>query len=150
VTRASDPRPHYPVVMDLDDARQVLREQHRAVLATRRADGAPQLSPVVVGIDDAGAATVSTRETALKVRNLRREGRAWLCVLPDGFFGRWVQVEGDVEIVELPAALEGLRALYRQVSGEHPDWGEFDDAMARERRVLLRVHLDRAGPDVSG
>lgn len=136
--------------MDLDDARQVLREQHRAVLATRRRDGDPQLSPVVVGVDDEGAAVISTRETALKTRNLRREARAWLCVLPDGFFGRWVQVEGEVEIVELPAALEGLRALYRQASGEHPDWDEFDDAMRRERRVLLRVHLDRAGPDVSG
>ena len=92
--------------MDLDDARQVLREQHRAVLATRRSDGDPQLSPVVVGIDDDGAAIVSTRETALKTKNLRREPRAWLCVLPDGFFGRWIQVEGDVEIVELPDALE--------------------------------------------
>jgi PPOX class probable F420-dependent enzyme len=136
--------------MDLDDARQVLREQHHAVLATRRTDGAPQLSPVAVGVDDAGAATISTRETAIKVRNLRREARAWLCVLPDGFFGRWVQVEGDVEIVDLPDALEGLRALYRQVAGEHPDWDDFDEAMRRERRVLLRVHLDRAGPDVSG
>ncbi|MDD7942446.1 TIGR03618 family F420-dependent PPOX class oxidoreductase [Actinomycetospora lutea] len=136
--------------MDLDDARQVLREQHRAVLATRRSDGDPQLSPVVVGIDGDGAAVVSTRETALKTRNLRREARAWLCVLPDGFFGRWVQVEGAVEIVDLPEALAGLRDLYRQVSGEHPDWDDFDEAMRRERRVLLRVHLDRAGPDRSG
>jgi PPOX class probable F420-dependent enzyme len=136
--------------MDLDEARRVLREQHRAVLATRRSDGAPQLSPVVVGMDDDGAATVSTRETAVKVKNVRREARAWICVLPDTFFGRWVQVEGDVEIIELPDALDGLRELYRQVSGEHPDWDEFDEAMRRERRVLLRVHLDRAGPDVSG
>lgn len=137
--------------MDLDEARQVLREQHRAVLATRRGDGSPQLSPVVVGVDDAGAATVSTRETAIKTKNLRREGRAWLCVLPDGFFGRWVQVEGDVEIVELPDALEGLRALYRQATGgEHPDWEDFDAVQERERRVLVRVHLDRAGPTVSG
>lgn len=137
--------------MDIDEARDVLRRQHRAVLATRRSDGAPQLSPIVVGIDDEGAATISTREPAVKTRNLRREGRAWLCVLPDAFFGPWIQVEGDVEIVDLPAALEGLRALYRQVSGgEHDDWDDFDAAMHRERRVLVRVHLDRAGPDVSG
>lgn len=134
--------------MDLDDARAVLREQHRAVLATRRRDAEPQLSPVVVGVDDAGAVLVSTRETSVKVTNLRRAPRAWVCVLPDAFFGRWVQVEGDVEIVDLPAAHEGLRDLYRQVSGgEHDDWDEFDAAMRRERRVLLRVHLDRAGPD---
>jgi PPOX class probable F420-dependent enzyme len=136
--------------MDLDEARQVLREQHHAVLATRRADGAPQMSPVAVGVDDEGVAMISTRETAVKTKNLRREARAWLCVLPDGFFGRWIQVEGDVEIVELPAAHEGLRAYYRQIAGEHPDWDSYDDAMRRERRVLLRVHLDRAGPNVSG
>lgn len=137
--------------MDLDEARAVLRSQHRAVLATRRGDGDPQLSPVVAGVDDAGAVCISTRETAVKTANLRREARAWLCVFPDAFFGRWVQVEGAVEVVALPDALEGLRTLYRQVSGgEHPDWPEFDAAMERERRVLVRVHPDRAGPDVSG
>ena len=137
--------------MDLDEARDVLRAQHRAVLATRRRDGAPQLSPVVVGVDAEGAVTVSTREAAVKVANLRREPRAWLCVLPDAFFGPWIQVEGDAQIVDLPEAHEGLRELYRQVSGgEHEDWDEFDAAMRRERRVLVRVHLDRAGPDRSG
>ena len=137
--------------MDLEQARDVVRSQHRAVMATRRGDGGPQLTPVVAGVDAGGAVTVSTRETAVKVANLRREARTWLCVLPDGFFGPWVQVEGDVEIVGLPEAHEGLRELYRQVSGaEHDDWDDFDEAMRRERRVLVRVRLDRAGPDVSG
>ena len=137
--------------MDLEQARDVVRSQHRAVMATRRGDGGPQLTPGVAGVDAGGAVTVSTRETAVKVANLRREARTWLCVLPDGFFGPWVQVEGAVEIVDLPAAHDGLRELYRQVSGaEHDDWDEFDEAMRRERRVLVRVHLDRAGPDVSG
>ena len=137
--------------MDTDEARDFLRTNHRAVLATTRSDGAPQLSPGVVGIDDDGAAVISTRETAVKARNLRRRPRAWICVVPDGFFGTWAQVEGDVEIVDLPAAHEGLRALYRQVTGgEHDDWDTFDEAMRSERRVLLRVHLDRAGPTVSG
>lgn len=137
--------------MDLDDARAFLREHHRAVLATTRSDGQPQLSPVVTGIDDDGAAVISTRETAVKTKNLRRHPRAWLAVVPDGFFGSWAQVEGDVEIVDLPAAHDGLRALYRQVSGgEHSDWEEFDEAMRTERRVLVRIHLDRAGPTVSG
>jgi len=137
--------------MDIADALAVVREQHHAVLATSRGDGTPQMSPVAVAVDQTGHLLVSSRITAYKTRNLQRDPRAWLCVLPDGFFGRWVQVEGDVEIVELPAALDGLRALYRQVQGgEHPDWADFDEAMHRERRVLLRVHLDRAGPDKSG
>lgn len=136
--------------VDLDQARDFLRAHHHAVLATTRSDGAPQLSPVAVGIDDDGAAVISTRETAVKTKNLRRMPRAWLAVLDDGFFGEWAQVEGDVEIVDLPEALEHLRALYRQVAGEHPDWAEFDEAMRREKRVAVRVRLDRAGPIVSG
>jgi PPOX class probable F420-dependent enzyme len=136
--------------MDLDEAREVIREQHRAVLATIRSDGSPQMSPVLVAVDDDGRVLVSTRETALKVRNLRRDPRAWLCVLPDGFFGRWVQVEGRTEIVSLPGAMDGLVDYYRRISGEHDNWDDYRAAMGRERRVLLRVELTRAGPDRAG
>jgi PPOX class probable F420-dependent enzyme len=132
--------------VDLDDAREVVREQHRAVLATLRGDGTPQMSPVLVALDDDGRVLVSTRETAVKVRNVRRDPRLWLCVLPDGFFGRWVQVEGRAEIVALPDAMEGLVDYYRRVSGEHENWDDYRSAMQRERRVLLRITLNRAGP----
>jgi PPOX class probable F420-dependent enzyme len=136
--------------MDLDEAREVVREQHRAVLATIRNDGSPQLSPVLVALDDEGRALVSTRETAMKVRNLRRDPRLWLCVLPDGFFGRWVQLEGRAEIVSLPDAMDGLVDYYRRTAGEHDDWDDYRAAMQREKRVLVRVTLTRAGPDRSG
>lgn len=136
--------------MDLEEARAVVREQHRAVLATVRHDGTPQLSPVLVAEADDGRLLVSTRETALKVRNLRRDPRTWLCVLPDGFFGRWIQVEGRAEIVSLPEAMDGLVDYYRRVSGEHDDWDSYRAAMQRERRVLLRIELTRAGPDRAG
>ncbi len=136
--------------MDLDKAREVIREQHRAVLATIRNDGTPQMSPVLVALDDEGRVLVSTREAALKVRNLRRDPRLWLCVLSDGFFGRWVQVEGSAEIVSLPDAMDGLVDYYRRISGEHENWDDYREAMQRERRVLLRVALVRAGPDRAG
>ena len=136
--------------MDLDDARGVIREQHRAVLATTRNDGSPQMSPVLVAVDDEGRALVSTREAAVKTRNLRRDPRSWLCVLPDGFFGRWVQVEGHAEIISLPEAMDGLEDYYRRVAGEHDNWDDYRAAMRREHRVLLRITLDRAGPDRAG
>lgn len=136
--------------MDLDEAREVVREQHRAVLATIRGDGTPQMSPVLAAVDDEGRVLVSTREPALKVRNLRRDPRSWLCVLPDGFFGRWVQVEGRTEIVSLPAAMDGLVDYYRRVSGEHENWDDYREAMRRDQRVLLRIELTRAGPDRAG
>jgi PPOX class probable F420-dependent enzyme len=136
--------------MDLDDARAVLAAQHHAVLATTRADGSLQLSPVLVALDDAGRVAISSRQPAYKVRNLRRDPRATVCVLPDGFFGRWIQVEGTATIVDLPDAMEPLVAYYRRVNGEHPDWNEYRAAMERDRRVVIQIELTRAGPDRAG
>jgi PPOX class probable F420-dependent enzyme len=136
--------------MDVDGARRFLAEHHRAVLVTLRADGRPQASPVVAGLDQAGRAVVSTRETARKVAHVRATPWAALCVLPDEFFGPWIQVEGATDVLGLPEAMEGLVALYRQVAGEHQDWDEFRQAMAAEARVLLRVSLERVGPTRQG
>jgi PPOX class probable F420-dependent enzyme len=136
--------------MDLDAAREVVREQHHAVLATMRRDGTPQMSPVAAAVDDDGRVVVSSRETAIKTKNVRRDPRAWLCVFPDRFFGRWVQIEGNVEVVALPEAMDGLIAYYRSVAGEHDDWDDYRAAMQREQRVLIRLDPTRAGPDVSG
>lgn len=136
--------------MDLDEARDFLREHHRAVLHTYRRDGSPQLSPVVVTVDDLGHAIVSTRETSIKVTNLERDPRASLCVFPDAFFGPWMRIDGTAEIVHLPEALEPLVDYYRRVAGEHDDWDTYRQAMRDERRVLLRITLTNAGPDVAG
>lgn len=136
--------------MDPDAGRDFLRQHHRAVLITIRSNGRPQASPVVAGLDDGGRAVVSTRETAMKTAHVRARPWAALCAMHDEFFGGWVQVEGAADVLPLPAAMAGLVALYRQVAGEHEDWEDFRSAMQRERRVLLRVSLDRVGPDRSG
>jgi PPOX class probable F420-dependent enzyme len=136
--------------MDLDAAREHVRGNAHAVLATTRRDGTPQLSPVTVAVDDAGRVVISSRETAVKVRNLRRIPTAWLCVLSDRFYGPWVQVEGTVEIVSLPDAMEPLVDYYRRLAGEHEDWDDYRAAMRREQRCLVRISLTRAGPDLAG
>ena len=136
--------------MDPGQAADFLRAHHRAVLATSRADGRPQLSPVLCVADDAGRVLISTRETAVKTANLRRDPRASLCVFTDGFFGEWVQAEGDVELISLPDAMDLLIDYYRRVAGEHSDWADYRAAMVRDRRVIVRITLTRAGPDVSG
>jgi PPOX class probable F420-dependent enzyme len=136
--------------MDPQRAREFLRVHHHAVLATMRADGRPQLSPITAGVDDEGRVLISTREAAMKARNLARDPRASLCVLNDGFFGEWMQVEGTAEIVHLPEAMDLLVDYYRRISGEHPDWDDYREAMRRERRVIVRVTIIRAGPDASG
>ena len=136
--------------MDLDDARAFVREHSNAVLATQRADGTPQMSPINVAVNDDGVFVISSRETAYKVKNLRRTPRAWLCVLPDGFYGQWVFIEGDVDIQSLPEAMEPLVDYYRSISGEHPDWDDYRAAMERDQRVIVRFAIERAGPNVSG
>jgi PPOX class probable F420-dependent enzyme len=136
--------------VDAGRAAHFLRAHHRAVLATSRSDGMPQLSPVTCAMDDAGRVLVSTRETAIKTKNLRRRPRASLCVFTDAFFGEWVQVEGDAEVISLPDAMDLLVDYYRRVAGEHPDWDDYRAAMIRERRVIVRITIARAGPDVSG
>ena len=136
--------------MTPDEARAFLRDNHQAVLATFRRDGRPQLSPVGAGIDDEGRVEISSRETAMKVKNLRRDPRISLCLLGPNWYGRWGQVEGNAEIVDQPEALELLVGYYRRISGEHPDWDEYRQAMIDEKRVLVRFAIDRAGPTVEG
>ena len=136
--------------MDIADARAFLRDNHRAVLATRRRDGSLQTSPVVVGVDDEGRAVISSRETAYKTKNLKRDSHATLCVMNDHFFGQWIQIDGRAEVISLPDAMDGLIDYYRRISGEHPDWDDYRAAMQKEQRVLLRIEIEHAGPDRSG
>ena len=136
--------------MDTAEALDFLRANHRAVMATTKADGSTQMSPITVGVDRDGRVVVSSRETAYKVRHLRALPYAAVCAFSDQFFGPWVQVEGPVEVVSLPEAMEPLVDYYRDISGEHPDWDDYRAAMERDQRVILRMTVERAGPTVSG
>jgi PPOX class probable F420-dependent enzyme len=108
------------------------------------------MSPVTVGLDAAGRAIISSRETAYKVRNLRRNPRAALCVFVEAFTGPWVQIEGTAEVVTGPEALEPLVDYYRRLAGEHPDWDDYRRAMLADQRALIRITIERAGPDRQG
>jgi PPOX class probable F420-dependent enzyme len=134
----------------IEDALAFISRHHHAVMATTRADGRPAMSPVLAVADDEGRVLVSSRETAMKVRHVRRDPYASLCVFTDRFFGSWVQVEGDVEVLSLPEAMEPLVDYYRLAVGEHPDWDDYRAAMTREQRVLLRMTVTRSGPTQQG
>ncbi len=135
--------------MEIAAALDFVREHHNAVLLTYRRDGSAQLSPITCDVSG-GQIVVSTRETALKVKNLQRDPRVSLCVLADQFYGSWIQVDGTAEIVSLPDALELLVDYYRGLRGEHPDWDEYRAAMVTDQRCIVRITLERAGPDQSG
>lgn len=136
--------------MDVDEALQFVRENPRGVLATHRRGGDVQQSPVLAAADGHGRVLISTRETAVKVRNLRRRPRASLCQISGRFFGPWVQLTGPVEIVSLPEAMDLLVEYYRLVAGEHEDWDDYRAAMERERRCVVVLTPDEAGPSISG
>ncbi len=135
--------------MDLDRAREFARRHHRAVLATRSPGGLQQ-SPVLVAVDAEGRFVVSSRETAYKTKNLRRDPWAQLCIFTDAFFGTWYYVEGRTEVLSLPEAMEPLIDYYQRAAGELEDPAAYRRSMTEERRVLLRITAAKAGPDRQG
>jgi len=137
--------------IEIDKAKEFLTKHHWGILATRRKNGNLQMSPVTVGLDDQGRAIISSRETAYKVNNLRRDPRAALCAITSSFHGEgWVQINGKAEVISLPQALASLVYLQRQAYGEHKNWTEFHERMARERRVIIRINIENVGPKVRG
>lgn len=127
-----------------------IRPRHRGILATTRADGRPQMSPVTMGLDSEGRIVVSSYPERAKVRNARRHPGVSVCVISDDFGDEWVQVDGTAEVLDLPDALEPLVEYFRVISGEHPDWDEYREAMARQGKALIRVTIERWGPIATG
>ena len=127
-----------------------LRTRHRALIITTRADGRPQASPVTSGVDAEGRIVISTYPERAKVRNARRDSRVSVVVLSDEWNGPWVQVDGVAEVLDLPEALEPLVEYFRCISGEHPDWDEYREAMRQQGKSLLRITIESWGPIATG
>ncbi|MBL6275161.1 PPOX class F420-dependent oxidoreductase [Micromonospora fiedleri] len=136
--------------VDRDGLVEFLRPRHRVLLMTTRADGRPQSSPVAAGVDDAGRLVISTYPERAKVANIRRDPRVSACVLSDDWNGPWMQVDGTAEVLDLPDALEPLVEYFRSISGEHPDWDEYRQAMIRQGKSLIRVTITSWGPVATG
>jgi PPOX class probable F420-dependent enzyme len=135
--------------MEISDALEFVAGNDMMVLATLKRDGTPQLSPNTVAVVD-GQVIMSTRQTAYKVRNLRRDPRAWLAVMPRTWMGRWIQLECRATVVDLPEAMERLVSYYRTLRGEHPDWDGYRQAMIDDQRCIVRFEILSAGPDRQG
>ena len=135
--------------MEIEKGLDYVRDNSRAVLATRRRDGSPQMSPVTLAVVD-NEIIMSTRETAIKTWNLRRDPVSWLCVFPDKWLGRWVQLQCRSDIVSLPDAMDLLVNYYRTLSGEHPDWDDYRRAMTEDQSCIVKFEIEAAGPDIQG
>jgi PPOX class probable F420-dependent enzyme len=136
--------------VDLNALLDFVRPRHHMILLTGRRDGSPQLSPVTGGVDADGRVVIATYPQRAKVANLRRRPECTVMVLSEDWNGPWVQVDGTAEILDLPDALEPLVEYFRSISGEHPDWDEYRQAMRDQGKCLIRITPARWGPVATG
>ncbi|MCO1579856.1 PPOX class F420-dependent oxidoreductase [Crossiella sp. SN42] len=136
--------------VDRDALLEFLRPRHHGLLITTRAGGGPQASPVSCGVDTEGRIVVSTYPDRAKARNARRDPRGSIVVLSDDWNGPWVQVDGTLEVIDPPDSVEPLVEYFRCISGEHPDWNEYRQAMREQGKSLLRLTPERWGPVATG
>ena len=136
--------------VELAELLSFIRPRHRLLLATTRRDGRPQISPVSGGVDLQGRIVISTYPARAKTRNAERDPRVSVLVLSNDWNGPWVQVDGDVEVLHLPEAADGLLDYYRCIFGEHPDWEEYREAMRIQNKSLIRITPTRWGPIATG
>lgn len=136
--------------VDLAGLLDFARTRHRAILLTARADGRPQGSPLTCGVDGEGRLVMSTYPERAKTRNAKRDPRVSVIVLSDEWNGPWVQVDGTAEVIDPPESVEPLVEYFRVISGEHPDWEEYREAMRRQGKSLIRVTPDRWSPIATG
>ncbi|WP_055695139.1 TIGR03618 family F420-dependent PPOX class oxidoreductase [Streptomyces prasinopilosus] len=128
---------------------ELLGDQDGGVLVTLKRDGRPQLSNVNHAYDPGERLIrVSLTDDRAKTRNLRRDPRASYHVTTAD---RWAYTvaEGTAELSPVAAdphdgTVEELVRLYRDVNGEHPDWDDYRAAMVRDRRLVLRLRVERA------
>ena len=134
-----------------DELLDFARARHHAIVITTRQDGRPQASPVTCGVDGEGRIVIATYPERAKTRNARRDPEhVSVLFLSDDFGGAWVQVDGTAEVLDIPDAVEPLVDYFRAISGEHPDWDEYREAMVTQGKSLLRITPVSWGPVATG
>jgi PPOX class probable F420-dependent enzyme len=137
-------------VVELSQLLDFVRPRHRMLIATLRADGRPQISPVSGGVDAKGRIVISSYPARAKTRNAERDARISVLVLSDEWDGAWVQVDGDAEVLHMPEAADGLVEYFRCISGEHSNWDEYREAMTIQNKSLIRITPTRWSPIATG
>ena len=150
---ADDRRANYKssdVTVDRAELDEFLAGKHQWILSTTRANGRPQMSLVSGGLTSAGQLAIATYPERIKALNIRRNPLVSVGVMGESFNSAWVQVDGRATVVDLPDALDGLVEYYRSISGEHPDWDEYRQAMIDQGKCVILIDVGRWGPISKG
>ena len=132
--------------MNTKQALDFVARNKRAILATIKLDGRPQLSSVAYTLDEDGLIRISVTRDRAKTRNLQRDPRATLQILSDNWY-EYLVVEATCAVEDGPSTLADLRRVYERITGKaHPNWAEFDEAMVHDGRVLLALTVERMYP----
>ncbi|HYA29674.1 MAG TPA: TIGR03618 family F420-dependent PPOX class oxidoreductase [Acidobacteriota bacterium] len=133
--------------MEIADAQAFMQQNHRACISVRQKDGWPQMTFVTPGIDPQGRIIITSRGTTYKVKHIRRDPRVSMLIFGEQYSGsKFVQVHGTAELIELPQAMDTLIYWYKQVRGEHKNWDYYRKQMQDEKRVIIRVIIEKVGP----
>ena len=148
-----DPRAAYiarTTTVDRAGLADFVADKHRWILATTRADGRPQLSPVTGAMIASGELAISTYPERAKAANVRHRSEASVMVMGAEFNDAWVQIDGTARVVDVDDAGDLFVEYYRAISGENPDWDEYRQAMVDQGKCLIIVEPTRWGPVSTG
>ncbi|NND74317.1 MAG: PPOX class F420-dependent oxidoreductase [Ilumatobacter sp.] len=138
------------IEVDLAGLVEFVTGKHHWVLATTRADGRPQMTLVTGAITGSGELLISSYPSRAKVRNAKRNPLVSVVVMGAEFNDAWVQIDGEATVDDMPEAADGLVEYYRSISGEHPDWDEYRQAMFDQGKSVIRIAPTRWSPVSTG
>ena len=137
--------------MEIAEAKEFLKDKHHGVLVARKKDGSLQMTLVSPVIGSDGNLIITSRETTYKVKNIRRNPQISLLVFGDEFHGsNYIQIDGKAEVIPQPQAMDIVLDWHRQIKGEPANWDEIREKTKAERRVAIRVTIERVAPQSRG
>ena len=137
--------------MEIAEAKEFLKDKHHGVLVARKKDGSLQMTLVSPVIGSDGNLIITSRETTYKVKNIRRNPQISLLVFGDEFHGsNYIQIDGKAEVIPQPQAMDIVLDWHRQIKGEPANWDEIREKTKAERRIAIRVTIERVAPQSRG
>jgi hypothetical protein len=72
-----------------------------------------------------------------------------MLVMGEQFSGsKFVQLDVTAEIITLPESMERLAEWHPRVRGEHPNWDQYRTRIQEEKRILIRVTIEKVARNV--